>query len=74
MDTLAKRVAGRIADAIHPDKIILFGSRTKGTATPESEVDLVVIYSGPKSTREVGVESVDKFVGIRTMRMNNDNA
>ncbi|MBI3794723.1 MAG: nucleotidyltransferase domain-containing protein [Nitrospinae bacterium] len=46
----------KIAEKIHPDKIILFGSRAKGTATEESDIDLVVVYSGPKSVREVEVE------------------
>lgn len=56
MDALVEGITRKIAEAIHPDKIILFGSRAKGTATPESDVDLVVIYSGPKTTREVEVE------------------
>lgn len=56
MDALVEKVTAKIAEAIHPDKIILFGSRAKGNATPESDVDLVVIYSGPKTTREIEVE------------------
>ena len=46
----------KIAEAIRPDKIILFGSRAKGTATEESDIDLVVVYSGPKTKREVQLE------------------
>jgi predicted nucleotidyltransferase len=53
MDALVERVTQKIAEAIHPDKIILFGSRAKGTATEESDIDLVVVYSGPKSNRDV---------------------
>jgi predicted nucleotidyltransferase len=53
MDTLVERITKKIAEAIHPDKIILFGSRAQGTATKESDVDLVVVYSGPKSKREI---------------------
>lgn len=56
MDPLVERITAKIAEAVHPDKIILFGSRAKGNATPESDVDLVVIYSGPKTTREIEVE------------------
>ncbi|MBI5179691.1 MAG: nucleotidyltransferase domain-containing protein [Nitrospinae bacterium] len=51
-----EKVTKKIAEAIRPDKIILFGSRAKGTATVESDIDLVVVYSGPKSTREIEVE------------------
>lgn len=53
MDALVEKVAAKIAEAIHPDKIILFGSRAVGSATGESDIDLVVVYSGPKSKREV---------------------
>jgi len=49
-------VTRKIAEAIRPDKIILFGSRAKGTATEESDIDLVVVYSGPKTKREVQLE------------------
>lgn len=53
MDVLVERITQKIAEAIRPDKIILFGSRAKGTATPESDVDLVVVYSGSKTKREI---------------------
>ena len=33
----------RIAQEFQPDKIILFGSYAQGTATPDSDVDLMVI-------------------------------
>ena len=55
-DPLVDRIARRITEAIHPDRIILFGSRAQGTARPESDVDLVVVYSGPKPARELRLE------------------
>ncbi|MBI5637236.1 MAG: nucleotidyltransferase domain-containing protein [Nitrospinae bacterium] len=61
MDALVERVTRKIAEAIHPDKIILFGSRARGTATEESDIDLVVIYSGQKTKREVELEIEDLF-------------
>ena len=33
----------RIAEAAHPLKVILFGSRARGSASPESDLDLLVI-------------------------------
>lgn len=33
----------RIVEAAHPLKVILFGSRARGFAPPESDVDLLVI-------------------------------
>ena len=33
----------RIVEAVHPDKIILFGSYARGEAGPDSDVDLLII-------------------------------
>lgn len=38
-----QQVAARIAEAVHPEAIILFGSQADGTATPESDVDFLVV-------------------------------
>lgn len=35
----------RIAEEFRPDKIILFGSRARGDAGPESDIDLLVLFS-----------------------------
>lgn len=35
--------ANRIAEALNPEKIILFGSYARGTATEHSDLDLMVI-------------------------------
>ena len=40
-DGLVRRIAERFA----PDKIILFGSRARGDAGPESDIDLLVLFS-----------------------------
>jgi predicted nucleotidyltransferase len=55
-DPVVKRVVKIIAEAIHPQKIILFGSRAKGTARPDSDLDLVIIYAGEKSKRQVKLD------------------
>jgi predicted nucleotidyltransferase len=34
----------RIAEQFSPDKIILFGSRARGDAGPESDIDLLVLF------------------------------
>ena len=33
----------RIVKRFHPDRVILFGSHARGTAGPDSDVDLLVI-------------------------------
>ena len=35
----------------HPDKIILFGSQAKGTATDKSDIDICVVVSTDKKRR-----------------------
>lgn len=62
MDALIEKITRKIAEAIHPDRIFLFGSRVNGTATEESDVDLVVVYSGPKATWDVRKEINRLFI------------
>lgn len=51
-----EEIVQRIADHLRPEKIILFGSRAQGKASPESDIDLLIVYAGPKSKREVKLE------------------
>jgi predicted nucleotidyltransferase len=36
-----------IVDAVHPEQIILFGSRARDASSPESDLDLLVVESEP---------------------------
>jgi predicted nucleotidyltransferase len=42
-DKLRELIVSRIVSLAQPEKIILFGSRTRGTARPDSDIDLLVI-------------------------------
>ncbi|MBI5564416.1 MAG: nucleotidyltransferase domain-containing protein [Chloroflexi bacterium] len=42
---LTDEIVRRIVNAIRPHKIILFGSRARGEARPDSDIDLLVIAS-----------------------------
>jgi predicted nucleotidyltransferase len=55
-DPRVERVVKVIAEAIHPQKIILFGSRATGKARPDSDLDLVIVYDGEKSKRQVKLD------------------
>ena len=44
---LLQEMAQVIADEVAPEQVILFGSWAKGTATPHSDVDLLVIEAAP---------------------------
>jgi predicted nucleotidyltransferase len=56
---LSKKMQGeivtRIVDAIHPIKIILFGSYAYGNPTTDSDVDLVVVTETPLPKRKTSV-------------------
>ena len=42
-----EQITRRIVEACHPRRIILFGSRARGTAAPNSDVDLMVEMETP---------------------------
>ena len=49
-DLRACAVARAVGEAVHPDKVILFGSRARGDFSPDSDIDLLIITgSGPVS-------------------------
>jgi uncharacterized protein len=42
-DRVLDEIVDRISSMEHPERIILFGSRARGTARPDSDFDLLVI-------------------------------
>jgi len=46
----------RIVKRFHPDRVILFGSHARGTADPDSDVDLLIVMSVTGSKREKQLE------------------
>ena len=46
-DALLDRMIRTIVDEVDPEQVILFGSRARGDARPESDIDLLVIESEP---------------------------
>ena len=55
-ETLPEAVQ-RIVQALHPEKIILFGSYANGSPTPDSDVDLMVVVESdlPPTQRYLAV-------------------
>jgi predicted nucleotidyltransferase len=45
----------RLVERFDPDQIVLFGSHARGTAGPDSDVDLLVVMpvSGPKRAKRI---------------------
>lgn len=56
----------RIVEQFHPEKVILFGSYARGTAGPDSDVDLLVVmpFSGSKFEKEVEIRVTLRGLGI----------
>ncbi len=52
---LYPEITRRIVAAANPVKVILFGSRARGTTHPGSDVDLLVIERDPVSARQEAI-------------------
>ncbi|MCF7809857.1 nucleotidyltransferase domain-containing protein [bacterium] len=61
MDTQLQQIIDRIVSYINPVKIYLFGSRARGDCRIDSDYDIVVIYDGEFSKREVTLGIYDLF-------------
>lgn len=46
-DTLSGYVE-KIVESVNPDGVVLFGSYARNQATPESDIDLLIVHSGTK--------------------------
>ncbi|MBF0624968.1 MAG: nucleotidyltransferase domain-containing protein [Magnetococcales bacterium] len=56
----------RIAELIHPERIILFGSHARGEAGPDADVDLLVITTesyGPDNSRRKAMARLWRMLG-----------
>ena len=42
-ESVIEKIVRKLVNAIDPDRIVLFGSRARGDARPDSDVDLLVI-------------------------------
>ena len=51
-----RQMTRRIVKKFDPNKVILFGSYAKGTATKDSDADLLIVMPVSGSKREKGVE------------------
>lgn len=50
-EALLEEVVRRILNVGEPTKIVLFGSHARGTARPDSDLDLLIIEPVPQSAR-----------------------
>jgi predicted nucleotidyltransferase len=65
-DELRDTIVSRIRETCDPDRIILFGSHTRGDTDDDSDIDLLVIKSGVEHRRQEAVRIYRAMKGIRT--------
>ena len=46
-DALLRQMTDSIVEAVDPQLVILFGSHARGDATPDSDIDLLIVESTP---------------------------
>jgi predicted nucleotidyltransferase len=49
-------IVDRIVEEFHPRRVVRFGSRARGTATAESDVDLLVFLDRVADKRDAAIE------------------
>ena len=61
-------IVRRLVEAVKPDRIILFGSRARGDADPDSDLDLLIIKDSdtPRHQRTIPAYSALAGLGIPT--------
>ena len=53
MDETLEKIRDVIVETVHPDKIILFGSRARGTNREDSDYDIFILKDGITNERTV---------------------
>lgn len=56
----------RIVDRFQPDRIILFGSHARGTAGPDSDVDLLIVMpvKGSKRQKQLDIRKALRGIAV----------
>ena len=63
-DPILQEIIRRIVDVAAPQRIVLFGSRARGAALPDSDYDLLVIRRGVKQRRRMAMDIYRSLRGI----------
>lgn len=63
---LLKQLTQTIVGHVHPLRIVLFGSRARGTAGPDSDIDLMIVMPNGTHRRHTAQKLYRKIQGIGT--------
>ncbi|MBI5179445.1 MAG: nucleotidyltransferase domain-containing protein [Nitrospinae bacterium] len=62
--SVLNEIKNRILSVTMPRRVILFGSAAKGTMTPDSDIDILVLEDHPVSLRREGVRIGNALRGL----------
>jgi predicted nucleotidyltransferase len=68
----ARKIAQRLVKKFHPERIILFGSLARGNATPDSDIDLLVILPLKNPRRQKADLEVAMRVAVHDIKCAKD--
>ena len=54
-----------IVASVHPDAVILFGSRARGDATPNSDIDLAIVAPDGTQRRRLAMRAYESIAAIQ---------
>ena len=61
-DNLIQQITTKIVERFNPRRVVLFGSRARGEASPDSDIDLFVELEG-----DLGKRPLDRAVEVRSI-------
>ena len=59
-----QEIVERIRRVSRPLRVVLFGSRARGTGTPESDIDLLVVVPDGTSRHETAGDIYQSLIGV----------
>jgi predicted nucleotidyltransferase len=68
-ETLLNEIVNRVVEVARPTRVILFGSRARGDAGADSDIDLLVVVEKTESRRELAVRLLE---AMRDLKVNVD--
>ncbi len=63
-EAVLDEIVRRLVEAVDPDRIILFGSRARGDARPDSDVDLLIVKDSPEPPGRRDVRAHRALMGV----------
>jgi predicted nucleotidyltransferase len=63
-DRLLAEVVRRLVESVNPDRIVLFGSWARGTAGPDSDIDLLLVKDSDEPPHRRVLPAYQALIGL----------